>query len=703
MHVVIQDISWWLAGSAFATLVLGSALATRVFFRQRWLPPLIGIGLSVLGVTAGFGGEDSFLGLFPTFDTGNHINDVLNAGWESIQEQRVPAHPDQGIVLLLVFAMIGCALFADAAISVVKAPALMAVPVLTLLGIPVAVRPDLVDPLWFLITGVLFLAILRIDRRPTTGPVLALVGAIVLGGGLLAPTFLPEVQEDPGPLAGGVQTGINPLINLGDDLRRGDPVVAVTYQTTAEEGVYLRLATLEGFNGRSWVPNTVDNVDENTIDDFPAPTGLGVGIARNEQTVDVQVGDIAGRWLPLPYPTESVKGVVGDWYWEREGLTARSTNSGVRGQRYSVDFLDIEPTLADVSASLPHTTADLPTLALPARVPKEITDDAEEIAGKYKTSYERAMALQDWFRSDAFTYSEEAPVAGGYDGSGVEILARFLQEKKGYCVHFASAMAVMARVLGIPSRVAVGFQPGEALAAQGVTSYTVSSHDLHAWPELYFDGVGWLRFEPTPGRGELPNYSSTPAVDDPTTPQDEGANPDPTATIGSTNAPDRPDQDGIDPGATGAATSTASPLPTVLAVIGILIVLGGFAPAVTRIVVRRRRENAIRHGREPAVAAWAELRDTARDYGWAAPDSETPRDFADRLAVVLTAQREAIDGFRTDVEESAFAPPGRGVPTVKELRAMSRAIARTVDRRGRLRAIFAPASLTARFRWDPDG
>jgi len=299
--------------------------------------------------------------------------------------------------------------------------------------------------------------------------------------------------------------------------------------------------------------------------------------------------------------------------------------------------------------------------------------------------------------------TQDAPVEGGYDGSGVEILARFLQEKKGYCVHFASAMAVMARVLGIPSRVAVGFQPGDAVSAQGVTNFTVSSHDLHAWPELYFDGVGWLRFEPTPGRGELPNYSTTAPVDDPSTPEDEGAAPEPTATAGSTNAPDRADEDGLGAGAPGTAAATSNPLPTVLAVIAGLIVLGGFAPAVTRIVVRRRRENAIRRGREPAVAAWAELRDTARDYGWAAPDSETPRDFADRLATVLTAQRAAIEGFRTDVEESAFAPPGRGIPTVAELRAMSRAISRTVGPRERLLAIFAPASLTARFRWDPDG
>jgi len=140
----------------------------------------------------------------------------------------------------------------------------------------------------------------------------------------------------------------------------------------------------------------------------------------------------------------------------------------------------------------------------------------------------------------------------------------------------------------------------------------------------------------------------------------------------------------------------------VLLVILLVIILGGLAPAVTRIVVRRRRESAIRAGRDPAAAAWAELRDIARDYGWAAPDSETPRDFADRLAIVMGSERDRIDGFRSDVEASAFAPPGRGAPTVRELRAMRRAIGRAAAPRDRWRAVFLPGSLVTRFRWDPE-
>jgi len=605
-------------------------------------------------------------------------------------------------VLLLVLLMIGSAFVADAAVSIVDSPALMAPPLLTLLALPVAVRPDIADPLWFLVTAILFLVILRLGRRPASTAVLGLMGSIVIGGSLITPTFLPAVQESAGPVGGGVATGINPIINLGDDLRRGDPVTALTYTTTADDGLYLRLATLASFNGRSWSPTLVQTDSDNVVAEFPKPVGLADLIARENLAATVEIGDVSGRWLPLPYPSQTVTGLVGDWYWEPNGLSARSGNAAVRNQQYEVTFLDVQPNIEQVRVSMPDPEGDSPWLELPARLPEVIAQTAEEVTASATTSYDKAIALQTYFAGGTFQYSEDAPVEEGYDGTGGEILATFLEKKSGYCVHFASAMAVMARELGIPSRVAVGFQPGVASTRNGVTTYTVSSHDLHAWPELYFDGIGWLRFEPTPGRGITPDYSTPAAVDDPLTPDNE-ATPSPTTTADPGAAPERPDEQGVDPGAIGGAGAAASPLPIVLTVLGGILLLGGIAPSVIRAIVRSRRLRAIRAGRDPAAAAWAELRDTARDYGWAAPDSETPRDFADRLAVVLSSDQATIAGLRSDVEESAFAPPGRGVPSVDELRAVRKAISRTVGRRDRLRAVFLPASLLARFRWDPDG
>ena len=98
-------------------------------------------------------------------------------------------------------------------------------------------------------------------------------------------------------------------------------------------------------------------------------------------------------------------------------------------------------------------------------------------------------------RASSSTTCSTAPV-----GNGVNTLEAFLSDSEGgrvgYCEQFASAMAVMARVLDIPARVAVGFLDPEQV---GANQYEYSTHDLHAWPELYFEGAGWVRFEPTPG------------------------------------------------------------------------------------------------------------------------------------------------------------------------------------------------------------
>ena len=102
------------------------------------------------------------------------------------------------------------------------------------------------------------------------------------------------------------------------------------------------------------------------------------------------------------------------------------------------------------------------------------------------------VALQDWFRTE-FTYSTDVP-----DGHGNSAIESFLENRVGYCEQFAGTFAAMARSLGIPARVAVGFTQGEQ---QDDGTYVVLGRNAHAWPEVWFDGYGWVPFEPTPGRG----------------------------------------------------------------------------------------------------------------------------------------------------------------------------------------------------------
>jgi hypothetical protein len=159
-------------------------------------------------------------------------------------------------------------------------------------------------------------------------------------------------------------------------------------------------------------------------------------------------------------------------------------------------------------------------LSLPVGFPQSVTDLATEVikaatgfSGQETFSigadqpYLVARALQDWFRSE-FTYSLDIP-----SGHGSSALERFLEDRIGYCEQFAAAFVAMARSQGLASRVAVGYTPG-IQRRPGV--YSVQGRHAHAWPEVWFDGLGWVPFEPTPGRG-VPgseDYTGLPAAQD---------------------------------------------------------------------------------------------------------------------------------------------------------------------------------------------
>lgn len=110
--------------------------------------------------------------------------------------------------------------------------------------------------------------------------------------------------------------------------------------------------------------------------------------------------------------------------------------------------------------------------------------------------------LVDYFANGDFTYSVDAP-----DGSGsnnLQVIANLLQERRGYCVHYASALAVLGRALGVPTRLVLGYRAnadGAAIALENgveVVTYQATNHDLHAWTEAFIDNVGWVSFDVTP-------------------------------------------------------------------------------------------------------------------------------------------------------------------------------------------------------------
>jgi signal recognition particle subunit SEC65 len=271
------------------------------------------------------------------------------------------------------------------------------------------------------------------------------------------------------------------------------------------------------------------------------------------------------------------------------------------------------------------------------------------------------------------------------------VIAKFLEVKSGYCVHFASAMALMARALGIPSRVTEGYLPGTSNggSVNNPGIYTVTSDDLHAWPELYFAGVGWVPFEPTVSRGIVPSYTVPQGTNN-----TSSANPSASGNAGHaslapeiTNGPNS---------ATGATVNAAQPIASAVGVT-LLVVLLLLTPAFLRRLRRRSRFRKLRDEWGLAVLAWDELRDTARDLGWSVPDTETPRAFAERLreAIGDGERSDAVGRLLTAVERESFGPPGRyiahGVPD--DLQDALTGLESYAGRAVRVKALLAPVSL----------
>ena len=253
-------------------------------------------------------------------------------------------------------------------------------------------------------------------------------------------------------------------------------------------------------------------------------------------------------------------------------------------------------------------------------IPRGVTTQARDVTQGASTNFERAWMLQHFFRdSGAFEYSVEVST-----GSDALSLDRWLNDdtslnyRTGYCEQFALSMAVMGRILGIPSRVVLGFTPGtEDVVGDGVRVVRVRDINAHAWVEMWMDGFGWVRFDPTPRSDDVQPVSLT-----------AGFNPASFAPEPSQiEAPTPEGQQGfLEPEAFLDEPVTITPTPAwwlIGIVVAVLVV--SITPIAKRIR-RRRRLSAAREG--DITAVWDELVDRLQDLGEPVAPTLTPIEFA---------------------------------------------------------------------------
>ncbi|MCC9312089.1 DUF3488 and transglutaminase-like domain-containing protein [Kitasatospora sp. RB6PN24] len=749
---LLEPNNWVLPATLQIVVVAGAGAGLRRLPVPRVLVPLIQLLLVFYLLMFGAVRSALTLGVLPGAHAVQALSDLLDSAGSDIGTYTIPAPATPGLRFLLVASTAVIAVLVDALAVTFRRAAAAGLPLLALYCVGSGLNPTGqggVPWFWFLLAGGGYLALLyaeggdRLSRwgrvfrgsaasdgrggLPTGGRrigVLALACATVLGAALPASdgfNLLKGGSGGDGTGSGGHSiNALSPMVSLADGLRRQDDEPLVHYHGTdpALRDAYLRITALDDFDGVEWKPGSEDLKPVPTSA-FPAPDGLDPSVSAPEMTTDVSLGsDLSTQWLPAPYPISRIKLKDGGWRYEpdtRSVIAGNGQQAG--GLTYTVTSYNVTPTADQLrQAGAPPSAITDRYTKVPDDLPSMVRDLAHQVTAGRGTAYDQAVALQNWFTvTGGFRYNTDVDA-----GTGPQAIAKFLEDKQGFCVHFAATMAAMARTLGIPARVAVGFAPGEDL---GDGNFQVGTKNYHAWPELYFAGVGWLRFEPTPSIGVAPAYSTEQAAPQPTSSATE-ASAQPTAQGGASSsaAADCPAalrRQGGCPAQQSAAPVAAAPtasgtpwqLPALLAAIAVVVLLL-LSPMLWRDRVRRRRlgDGRRRPGGpgggeltgDQVLAAWQELIDSAWDLGIPPDEALSPRHTVRRISEAggLDEQSSVAAGrVALATERVLYArEPGLSAPLAGDVRTARNGLRATAGRRRRLRAVLLPAS-AARVLW----
>lgn len=729
---VYEDAGWLLpVVGAVVAAALGGLLARRLHAPALLQPVfgVLGVGLFAAVLSAS---QTFAVGLVPTLSTVALLGERVGEGLLDVDQMAPPVPSTPGLVLLALLGAGLVAVVADLLAVGLRRPALAGLPLLTLLVVPSATIEGGVGVLPFACGAAGWLALLMADsgervghwgtalrsagpsrgatRSDDTslGRVGRRIGVAALGTALVVPALVPGLESSlvdggggSGFGGGGSRTTItyNPLTELGGQLRLPEPRAVLRYTTSDPTPDYLRLTTLDRFDddaGWSSSELSADVRQDAVSRGVPAPLGAGSADVQ-PLTARILVQDLGGPWLPVP-PVPAEIEVDGPWLWDAETQTVFSTRTDLEelDGAYRVESERVVPTVDRLArgGGVPESIREL---AEAPEVSDFVRSETARITRDAPTPYGKATALQAYFRDGAngFEYSEDTSVPGVDAPNALE---RFMRGKQGFCEQYASAMAAMARVAGLPARVAVGFTPG----TRDGEVFQVTTSDAHAWPEIWFAGHGWVRFEPTPRTDQV----ITPVYTVPPAPGSGPGSADPAAPSAAPAAPVEPG----DPGASGdnvrqlddplageqpgtLADDGGLSRSTVLALAGLGLLFA--VPAAAGALRRRRRWT------DPGPeAAWAQVVEDGVDVGHRWRTADSPRAAAAHLVVARglsggTAQ--ALLRVAGAVERARYARPGTvPAPEAAQLRddasAVRHGLRATASWRWRWTARLAPPS-----------
>jgi transglutaminase-like putative cysteine protease len=621
----------------------------------------------------------------PTRDTAEGATLLLQEAGRVLQTYAAPAPTTEGVEFLVV-AMVGLtALSVDAIAVTGRAPATAGLPLAAAFMVPVSNTGTTMEPHYFIAAVAVWLLMMaqqgdRIvsswssadrreavgDRDVSRGPtghrtVARVIGGVTVVGALVIASLLPHLPpyligdglaRNPDARGGSGSAGgtvsFTDTMDLTADLNSRSQEPVLRYRTSSTGMEPLRVTAASVYDDGSWQPPQYSRTaaqGAGVYQDDPQSV-LAADVPFSEGSITVLENHLEAPSLAVPFPVLRADLGVG---WTRDvGTDALRVQD--RPEEYEVTFIQVgqrgrlpEGIGGPVeNAAFPSRYLEVDEASRPA-----IEALLEDVVGDETHPLRVASLIQNHLRSGQYVYSLElAP-----NPEGLDPITHFLQTRQGYCVQYATAMVMAARAKGIPSRMAVGFLAGE-LQQDGTR--VVKAADAHTWPELYISGLGWTRFEPTPGRAVFPPAYAAPDLGPTEAEPTQGAQPE-APTVPVDEAP-----------AAGADQSLLDQVRGLLPAIGralLVVLVLALLMAIVPWAGRRHREAALRNAQTPeerVEGQWVLLTRSLEDLGIDPPEERSPRQMRQHYAEHAHLDRrtaEALGRVATTLEKTRYAAP----------------------------------------------
>ena len=507
LALAVRRIGW---GMLFSTLATAVGLILTVTWSRYW-------------TTASWG--------LPVGDTWTALADDLEQAWTSFGDLSPPVEPRDGFTVSAMAAVWLLAFLNDWTAMRMRTlfePMVLPITAIGFVGLVGDDRHRVLTIGVFTAALLLYTSVHRMaartadavwlggESRASTGRRALLAGSAAMAAVALAAAIAA------GPVLGSDE---DPIVDLTETIERGrrssgrvviSPLVdirgrlvtqaeTVMFRVRAKERSYWRLTSLDQFDGRVWT-SRADYAAQPT----QLPSLFQSGSSVQESVQEYSIEQLGAVWLPAAFEPRSLVANTGGMdsvYIGSSDISYEPSSSTLIVGRSLADSNGLTYTVSsalprfdpEVLKAIPLEAAPIPEVASYTALPSDFSPLAKALADQLTvgagSGYEQALALQGFFRNGSFVY--DANVAPGHSGNRIE---EFLDTRRGYCEQFAGTFAAMARSLGLPARVAVGFTVGDA-DPDDPDLYVVRGRHAHAWPEVYLSGVGWVAFEPTPGRG----------------------------------------------------------------------------------------------------------------------------------------------------------------------------------------------------------